>query len=586
MSRNKNDHLAAAKKAVIYCRVSGAKQVREGDGLASQETRCREYAKYKGYEVARIFRDDITGKLATRPAMQEMLTYLRRHKAQGRVVIIDDISRLARGLEAHLHLRTSLANAGGKLESPSIEFGEDSDSILVENLLASVAQHQREKNGEQTLNRMRARMQNGYWVFHAPIGYKYAKTKTHGKLLVRNEPLAGIVAEALEGYALGRYETQAEIKRFLESRPAFPKNEKGEVPQQRVTDILTRPVYAGYITHENWDLNLVPARHEPLVTLEIWQRVQQRRSGTAKAPTRKNINADFPLRGFVLCGDCDKPLTACWSTGAKKKYPYYLCDTKGCVSYRKSIRREKIEGEFEVIVQSLKPAPGLFALVKTMFKEAWGQRRAQAADMKQRLERDIVRLEKDTAKFLDRIVDATNSSVIAAYEDRIARLETDKAVATEKLREGPGRQRPFDEMFEQACLFLSNPWKLWASGQFHLKRILLRLAFTERIAYDRNSGYRTPEFSIPINYLKDLSMHKNEMVPRRRLELPRPCGHRYLKPARLPIPPPGLSVSYLRPPWAIVNGLQSASISTLYMAGSRAYDTSGLNRARTRRVLR
>jgi hypothetical protein len=30
------------------------------------------------------------------------------------------------------------------------------------------------------------------------------------------------------------------------------------------------------------------------------------------------------------------------------------------------------------------------------------------------------------------------------------------------------------------------------------------------------------------------------MVPRRRLELPRGCPHRYLKPARLPIPPPGL----------------------------------------------
>ena len=29
------------------------------------------------------------------------------------------------------------------------------------------------------------------------------------------------------------------------------------------------------------------------------------------------------------------------------------------------------------------------------------------------------------------------------------------------------------------------------------------------------------------------------MVPRRRLELPRPCGHWHLKPARLPIPPPG-----------------------------------------------
>lgn len=66
-------------------------------------------------------------------------------------------------------VRAALSEAGGKLESPSIEFGEDSGSILVENLLASVSQHQRQKNGEQTVNRMRARTLSGYlsgyWVF-------------------------------------------------------------------------------------------------------------------------------------------------------------------------------------------------------------------------------------------------------------------------------------------------------------------------------------------------------------------------------------------------------------------------------------
>ena len=35
---------------------------------------------------------------------------------------------------------------------------------------------------------------------------------------------------------------------------------------------------------------------------------------------------------------------------------------------------------------------------------------------------------------------------------------------------------------------------------------------------------------------------KMVMVPRRRLELPRPNGHWHLKPARLPIPPPGLAI--------------------------------------------
>ena len=117
------------------------------------------------------------------------------------VVIIDDITRLARGLDAHIKLRAEISGAGGVLESPSIEFGEDSDSILVENLLASVSQHQRQKNGEQTKNRMRARLQNGYWPFQAPIGYRFEAKSGHGKVLVRDEPIASILQEALEGYA-------------------------------------------------------------------------------------------------------------------------------------------------------------------------------------------------------------------------------------------------------------------------------------------------------------------------------------------------------------------------------------------------
>ena len=86
-------------KAVIYCRVSSAKQTTRGDGLGSQETRCREYARYKGLDVVTIFQDDMTGSLATRPGMQAMLAYLRKHSKKGKdplVVIIDDISRLDR----------------------------------------------------------------------------------------------------------------------------------------------------------------------------------------------------------------------------------------------------------------------------------------------------------------------------------------------------------------------------------------------------------------------------------------------------------------------------------------------------------
>jgi DNA invertase Pin-like site-specific DNA recombinase len=106
--------------------------------------------------VVKVFKDDASGSLVARPAMQEMLAFLKSQRKESYVVIIDDISRLARGLDAHLRLRAALSAVGARLESPSIEFGEDSDSVLVENLLASVSQHQRQKNGEQTKNRMRA----------------------------------------------------------------------------------------------------------------------------------------------------------------------------------------------------------------------------------------------------------------------------------------------------------------------------------------------------------------------------------------------------------------------------------------------
>ena len=42
-------------KAVIYCRVSSEKQVKEGNGLDSQEHRCRAYAESLGLEIESVY---------------------------------------------------------------------------------------------------------------------------------------------------------------------------------------------------------------------------------------------------------------------------------------------------------------------------------------------------------------------------------------------------------------------------------------------------------------------------------------------------------------------------------------------------
>jgi site-specific DNA recombinase len=513
MMQDFEDRTQGLTKAVIYCRVSSAKQTVRGDGLGSQETRCREFAKYKGYDVVEVFRDDSSGSLTSRPGMQAMLGFLNAKRKEPHAVIIDDISRLARGLMAHFELRVKISDAGGVLVSPSIEFGEDSASQLVENLLASVSQHQRQKNGEQTVNRMRARIQNGFWVFQAPVGYRYERVSGQGKVLVRDEPNASSLQEALEGYAVGRFETQVEVKRFLERQPAFPKDlPNGEIRNQRITDILTRVVYAGYVEAPKWGVSLRKGQHEGLISFETFEKIQTRLKGTAKAPARKDINADFPLRGFVLCNDCEKPLTACWSQGKNQKYPYYRCPTKGCVSYRKSIKRDELESQFELVLEGLQPSEGLFGLVKAMFRDAWDIRLGKTSEDSKGIKANIKQLEKQVDQLLDRIVDASSSAVVSAYEKRIAKLEREKLLAEEQLAKSGKPRHTFEESFEHAMQFLSSPWNIWQNADLTLKKMVLRLAFVEPLPYCRTQGLRTPKLALPFKALGDFCSNKCEMA--------------------------------------------------------------------------
>ena len=507
------------KAAVIYCRVSSIKQSTAGDGIRSQETRCREFARMKGYHVVETFHDDVSGSLIDRPGMKAMLAFIRKRRAKGTVVIIDDVSRLARGLQAHLELRGAIANAGGILESPSIEFGDDSDSMLVENLLASVSQHQRQKNGEQTKNRMRARIMNGYWVFQAPTGYKYERVTGRGKMLKRDEPVASVIREALEGYASGIFGTQADVMRFLQENPLFPKDSTGRVRHQRVHMLLKQCVYAGYVEAPEWGVSLRRGQHDALISFQTYQHIQDRMNGVNRTPNRSNLNQDFPLRGFVACADCDTPLTACWSKGAHSYHPYYLCRKRGCTSYGKSIRRDRIEGEFDTLLQALKPTDTMFKSAKRMFRELWDRRSIHAENESKALTAQLVKIERQIEQLLERIIDASVSSVIAAYEQKVEKLEREKLLIRERMTNAPRPAGHFENILRTALEFLSNPCNLWGSDKLENKHAVLKLAFTKRLTYVRGEGFRTADLSLPFKLLGELLDDKSRMARPKRFEL-------------------------------------------------------------------
>ncbi len=516
-------------EAVLYPRVSDPKQVSKGGGLRSQEVRGREYAKFLGIPVAKVFREEgWSGKLLDRPEMIRLLEFISQPPAGVRyVVIVDEISRLARSYRVHFDLRDTIEKHGALLASPSTTFKaiRDADSDFVEGIQALGAEHFRRKGAETSRNRKWGRIMDGYWPYQPAVGYKFVMSKAHGNLLVRNEPIASILQEALEGFATGRFASQAEMKRFLESHPEFPyRSPDGTIRHQRIVELLKKPIYAGYVQCKSLKVSLREGKHEPLISWSVYEKNQKRICSKAMAPARKDIHLDFPLRGFVLCGGCEKPLRASWSKSRSGKlHPYYLCQTKSCDHYGKSIKQTHIEGEFDTLIRGLRPTVQLFQLVNAMIMNAWDQRIAQAETMRSSLKKKLRKLDKDIETFLDRLADAS-STTAKAYERRIDKLEFEKVSVSERLENLGKSKHPKKQLLEPCLRFLSNPWKLWDSGDIHLQRLLLRLVFREPLVYCRNEGYRTAKTTMPFNMLGAFSGGDCLMVPPAGLEPANPIG--------------------------------------------------------------
>lgn len=111
-----------------------------------------------------------------------------------------------------------------------------------------------------------------------------------GKVLVPDEVLALVVKQALEGFASGHFASQAEVQRFLERDPHFPKDRSdGTIRPMTITRLLKKVVYAGYIEAPKWDVSLRKGKHEGLISFETYERIQDNLAGRKRPQLRVRI---------------------------------------------------------------------------------------------------------------------------------------------------------------------------------------------------------------------------------------------------------------------------------------------------------
>jgi len=324
-------------RAVLYVRVSTDEQASQVQNLPTQQRKCTDRCTRDGLAVDKIFIDADSARTAERPQFQAMLDYCRKHKGKVTHVVFADLSRLARNVGDQSVTLATLKQLGITPVSCDETIEDSAAGKLSVNLLGAVNQFYSDNLSERIRYRMSAGVQQGRWLWLAPIGYLNTK-KDGASVLQVDAQRADLVRKAFELTASRSYTLEEVLRRITLLGLNTRRGRK--LTKQTLSRLLRNEIYAGWVVSGQ---NKIKGLHQPLVTQSLFDDAQDALTGKTSAPiVRKKINSEFPLKGFVMCAACGKKLTAGFVKGRKDRYPRYWCWNSKC-TVRVSASRDEIE---------------------------------------------------------------------------------------------------------------------------------------------------------------------------------------------------------------------------------------------------
>lgn len=351
-------------KAAVYIRLSVGDTKTGSGSIETQKLIIDRYLQqHPDILVIDTYIDNgCTGTNFNRPSFQRMLSDIE----EGRIncVVVKDLSRLGRnsidtGYYIEQYFRVKNVRFIAVNEQFDTADPESADQGILLPLRNMINEAYSLDIGRKIKAQQRQAMKDGKFVGgRAPYGYKKAEHDCHQ--LVIDPNTAPIVLQmfqwAAEGCGLNTIVLKLNEAGFI--TPSHYKKLCGEYTNDKqlgngrwqtftVAKILHSQIYTGDLAQGHTktvdhkqvktdeDLIVVEGTHEPIVSHELFDKVQTILDGKAAESKARTVKpyADNILKGKIFCGCCGKPLH--WHRNTKKKTEdtyYYYCLSKTRVS--------------------------------------------------------------------------------------------------------------------------------------------------------------------------------------------------------------------------------------------------------------
>ncbi|WP_338842148.1 recombinase family protein [Paenibacillus glucanolyticus] len=170
-----NDGLKSKGNCLVYIRVSDQKQVNDGLSLSLQEHECKQFAKFTGYNVIKVYSDEgVSGRNMHRDGIIEMMQDISDNPEFVSAICIYSLTRLGRNAAEVLHTIKFLNDLGVAVLSKTelLDSTTPSGQFSI-TLLAGLAQLESDTIRSRVVPAMRYNAELGEWngARHIPFGF-------------------------------------------------------------------------------------------------------------------------------------------------------------------------------------------------------------------------------------------------------------------------------------------------------------------------------------------------------------------------------------------------------------------------------
>jgi site-specific DNA recombinase len=494
-------------RAVLYLRVSTKEQAEkngeaEGYSIPAQRAACRRKAESLGAVVVEEFADrGESARNARRPELQRMLVYVRENEISH--VIIHKVDRLARDRVDDVEITLALRAAGTTLVSCSENIDETPSGILLHGIMSAMAEFYSRNLASEVLKGSLQKVKSGGSVGKAPLGYLNVRKVENGRE-VRSVEIdlarAPLIKWAFEAYASGEFGLRQlldEVTRRGLDVPATARKPAKPLYLSHLHSLLKHPFYKGVVRYMKVEY---PGRHEPIVSEETWDRVQQVLTAKGLAREKQHKHNHY-LKGSVYCEKCGSRLLV---TNARshsgKIYPYFGRHQKRHDCTMKAVLIERVEELVEEHYRTIELDPELGEVLHKLLSEDLVLYQKKAASERKTLERRRSRLLAERAKLLQaHYADAIPLELLKVEQDRI---KAQLAKLEERLTATDQRHADTEANLKAALGLAGDCYAAYCAAANTVKR-LFNQVFFKKIYVEEGDSVRSelaPPFDLLLNH--------------------------------------------------------------------------------------